>query len=184
MTDVSTKKNRPHRMRRWVYAPLVAAVTAGAICTGAGIGSAGTGAAPDAVTASTSTADTAPGPAGDKNWWSLYNFTSKPIYGEWSVQTGKNVSEVKIAKDRQLQTSNRESRPRNDSVWWKSYWMGHICYNNAWWNFPRTAIDVDQDFTFTLDVWPGDRLHATWNPRVPGSPFDAFLIRNPYEAPC
>ncbi|MFD7045748.1 hypothetical protein [Rhodococcus jostii] len=35
MTDVSTKKNRPHRMPRWAYAPLVAAVAAGAVCTGA-----------------------------------------------------------------------------------------------------------------------------------------------------
>ncbi|MFD7045881.1 hypothetical protein [Rhodococcus jostii] len=38
MTGVSTKNNRPHRMRRW--GPLVAAVTAGAICAGAGVGTA------------------------------------------------------------------------------------------------------------------------------------------------
>ncbi|MDV6277841.1 hypothetical protein R3Q06_30580 [Rhodococcus erythropolis] len=44
MAAVSTKKNRPHRMRRWVYAPLAMAVAAGAVCTGAGVGSAATGA--------------------------------------------------------------------------------------------------------------------------------------------
>ncbi|MDV6278389.1 hypothetical protein R3Q06_33710 [Rhodococcus erythropolis] len=71
-----------------------------------------------------------------KNWWSLYNYTRLPVYGEFSVQTEKDVSEVKLVKDWPLPSGNHESRARNDSKKWKSYWMGNICYNHTWWHFP------------------------------------------------
>ncbi|WP_411194443.1 transglycosylase family protein [Rhodococcus erythropolis] len=46
MAATTTKNDRLHRMRRWVYAPMMAAVAAGAVCAGAGIGSAQSAHAP------------------------------------------------------------------------------------------------------------------------------------------
>ncbi|MFC9769091.1 hypothetical protein [Rhodococcus jostii] len=198
MTDVSRKKNRPDGMRRWAYVPLAVSVLAGAVCGGAGTGTAATTASTDVVTESATTPDAPHGSAGDKNWWSLYNYTGLPVYGEFSVQTGKAVSEVKIDKDRQLASGGHESRPTTNSVWWRDYWMGHICFNHAWYNFPRTDITIDQDATFALwngkvgDVESGGRregvpaagVYATWNPRSSKDPSKANLIRNWAEAPC
>ncbi|MFC9769092.1 hypothetical protein [Rhodococcus jostii] len=177
-----------------LYAPLAVSVLAGAVCAGTGIGTA----TPDAVTASASTADTPPASANPaKNWWSLYNYTDKQVYGEFSVQSGKTVSEVKIDKDRQLASGGHESRPTIDSMLWKSYWMGHICYNHTWYNFPRTEIEMGEDATFVLwnafasDGESGGRsegvpagIRVTWNPFDPTHASEADLIRNWAEAPC
>ncbi|MDV6278222.1 NlpC/P60 family protein [Rhodococcus erythropolis] len=48
-----------HRLRRWAYAPIVAAIAAGAVCTGVGIGSATT----DIAAATSATATPFPGAA-------------------------------------------------------------------------------------------------------------------------
>ncbi|MDV6276855.1 hypothetical protein R3Q06_25500 [Rhodococcus erythropolis] len=83
-----------------------------------------------------------------------------------------------------LADGGHESRPRLfwDEHWGLSYWQGHICYDHKWWNLPRAPHRLQSDAAFTLDVWPGGRLHATWNSKT--GYFDEFLILNPHEAPC
>ncbi|MDV6278505.1 hypothetical protein R3Q06_34445 [Rhodococcus erythropolis] len=201
-TDRTARLRRMASLRTPLYIPLAVGVLAGAVGAGTGVGAAGPVTAdPDAVTASThsastSTEDTAPGSAGDTHWWSLYNYTGQSVYGEWSVQSGESVSETKTVKDWPLPSGSHESRGRNDSMLWKTYWMGHICYNHAWYNFPRTHISMGDDATFVLwnaftpeaesggseNVPSGVRV--SWNPADPRDPAKADLIRNPYEAPC
>ncbi|MFC9761630.1 hypothetical protein [Rhodococcus jostii] len=167
----------------------MAVVAAGSVCTGVGVGSAGTGAAPDAVTSSASTADTAPGSAVLPGWvwWSLYNDTGEPVYGEWSEQVGGDVSVLNLVKDMSLRNEGHESRKRVDDGGWfsaNSYWMGHICYNHAWWNFPRSKYTFGSDAAFRLQVVNGG-LQATLNPAYTEHPSEKVsLIRNPHEAPC
>ncbi|MDV6278720.1 hypothetical protein R3Q06_35720 [Rhodococcus erythropolis] len=189
MTVVSTKMNRPYGMRRWTYAALVAAVTSVTVCSGAGTGSASAGAGPDAVTTSVSAADTAPGSAVLPGWvwWSFYNDTGQPIYGEWSEQVGDTVSVLNLVKNMPLRTEGHESRKRVDDEGWfpsRPYWMGHICYNHAWWNFPRSVYTFGSDAVFRLQVVNGG-LQATLNPAYAEHPSEKVsFIRNPYEAPC
>ncbi|MFD7046225.1 hypothetical protein, partial [Rhodococcus jostii] len=113
----------------------------------------------------------------------LKNDTGQPIYGTWSEQTGSDVSALEVVKDMPLPSGGHESRPRNDSSYGqyghKSYWMGHICYNNAWWNFPRTETYlVDETFSLWSD---GGGLHASWATWYLD---EVSLVLNPHEAPC
>ncbi|MDV6278260.1 hypothetical protein R3Q06_32880 [Rhodococcus erythropolis] len=182
MTDYHHTRTRTAVLRKLRCLLVVASVVAGTTCVGTGFGTAMPGDVPGAVTVSAGAPGTAPGSAGDKNWWSLYNYTGQSIYGEWSVQTGKNVSEVKLVEDWPLPFGDHESRARNESKWWKSYWMGHICRNHAWWNFPRTEIVLADDAAFTL--WYKNGLQVGWNPWKTGAPATASLILNLADGPC
>ncbi|MDV6278541.1 hypothetical protein R3Q06_34645 [Rhodococcus erythropolis] len=174
------------RLRKMLHIPLTVGVLTGAVSAGTGIGTAAPAPAADTVTAFSAILDT-PLESGlpGWDWWSLYNNTGKAIYGTWSQQVGDRSSELVLVKDMPLADGGHESRPR---VHWspysgvKPYWMGHICYDHKWWNLPRALRYPDSNAAFTLDVWPGGRLHATWNPS--SGPFDEFLILNPHEAPC
>ncbi|MFC9769659.1 hypothetical protein [Rhodococcus jostii] len=174
---------RKASLRKLLYIPLAVGVLAGAVGAGTGLGTAAAIPDPDAVTTSTPTPDTAPGSAGDSHWWTLKNDTGQPIYGTWSEQTGSDVSALEVVKDMPLPSGGHESRPRNDSSYGqyghKSYWMGHICYNNAWWNFPRTETYlVDETFSLWSD---GGGLHASWATWYLD---EVSLVLNPHEAPC
>ncbi|MFC9769242.1 hypothetical protein [Rhodococcus jostii] len=182
MTAYLTTRIRMASLWKLLYTPLAVGVVAGAVCAGTGVGTAAPIPGPDAVTECRSTPDTPPGSAGDVHWWFLYNFTGEPIYGEWSEQSGSAVSEVKIAKDRQLPDRGYESRGRNDCGAWNPYWMGHICSNHAWWNLPRDVRRLSHDAAFTLQDVNGS-LKATWNPSS-RDPFEAFLTRNWAEGSC
>ncbi|MFC9769089.1 hypothetical protein [Rhodococcus jostii] len=184
--DLTTRTRRIVRLPKLLYISLAVGILAGAVCAGTGLGTAAPISALDVVTASSSTPDTPPASARPGwDWWSLVNNTGQPIYGTWSQQVGDISSELEVVKDRPMPQEGHESRPRvhwSSSSDYQPYWMGHICYDHKWWNLPRARRYPDSNAAFTLDVWPGGRLHATWNP-VSG-PFDEFLILNPYEAPC
>ncbi|MFD7046308.1 hypothetical protein, partial [Rhodococcus jostii] len=70
--------SRTQRLRQLAYAPLVAAVAAGAICTGAGTSTAATD------TTAPAAADTPQ--SGNAYDWYLLNHTGQPIYGTWSAE--------------------------------------------------------------------------------------------------
>ncbi|MFC9768321.1 hypothetical protein [Rhodococcus jostii] len=130
MTVISTDKNRPHRMRRWAYAPLVATVAVGAVCTGAGSGSAATDAATDAVAESAATA-----PPPDPGFWRLTNDTDQPIYGTWADQKGGDSVAIDRSSWRPLQPgSSDDARIANEGGWGRTYWWAHVCYNHMWRN--------------------------------------------------
>ncbi|MDV6278299.1 hypothetical protein R3Q06_33180 [Rhodococcus erythropolis] len=168
-------------LRKVSYAPLTAAVLAGALCSGTGTGTAAADAATDAPTASTAAA---PGTAIDWHWWSLYNDTGQPIYGTWSEQVGSTVSELDLVSKWPLQNDGHESRPRVDNGWVGSpYWMGHICYAHKWWNHPRQERVLSADATFTLEAKDGG-LQVTWKKRYYETSQKEAMILNPHEAPC
>ncbi|MFC9769602.1 hypothetical protein [Rhodococcus jostii] len=142
----STKKSRLHRLLKLAYAPLVAAVAAGAICTGAGTGTA----------ASTTTPGTTDAPqSGDAYNWALFNRTGQPIYGYWNAEmpaTGDH-SRVETDKDRPWQpdvTSAKATQYQYSSN--LTTWTGHICYKKQWW-----------DYTFR-DYGFGDKIFGYGNP--------------------
>ncbi|MDV6278819.1 hypothetical protein R3Q06_36245 [Rhodococcus erythropolis] len=167
-------KDSRDRTSRWAYALLVVVIAAGAI-GGVGVGSAATVApAPD----------TSRGSTGDPNWWTLKNDTGQPIYGTWSQQVGKDVSELDLVKNMPLAHGGHESRKRYNSIWWNSYWMGHICYNHLWWNLSRSRREI-YDSIFTLRVAEGV-LQAIYNLREGGTTYsiEENLTRNWAEFPC
>ncbi|MDV6276858.1 hypothetical protein R3Q06_25515 [Rhodococcus erythropolis] len=192
--DRTSRTRRRASLRKLLYIPLAVGVLAGAISVGTGIGSTAPTAAPDAGgTASTSASDGPTAFAGDPHWWSLYNDSGLPIYGEWSLQTGPKVIKLDIAKDLPLPFGSHESRPRIDDSGWsrspRADWTAHICFNHAWWSFDRTernrtAIEFGgNDATFVLR---GDNgvLKATWQPSDYRAPSEASLDLDPGAGPC
>ncbi|MDV6277602.1 hypothetical protein R3Q06_29350 [Rhodococcus erythropolis] len=182
---LATRTNRMTWQRKLFYIPLAVGVIAGAAGAGTGIGMAATDAATDVTNASTSAPDTAL-ESGDPgmDWWSLYNNTGQPIFGTWSEQSGSLTKELDLVKDMPLANGGHESRERTDSMWrGDPYWMGHICYAHAWWNFPRSVLNLGPNARFALEAKDG-QLRATWNPQATPSRSGTDLTRNPYEAPC
>ncbi|MFC9761631.1 hypothetical protein [Rhodococcus jostii] len=178
--DHTPRTRRRASLRKLLYAPLAVSVLAGAVCAGTGIGFS----APDVVTASSSTPDTPPASTDPgMDWWTLANVTGQPIYGEWSEQSGSAVSKVHIVPDMQLSSPGHESRPRTDNALRGApYWMGHICYNHVWWNFPRTEQHLAPNAQFTLDVVKG-KPRATWMTQTGTTP-SVDLTENKAEGSC
>ncbi|MDV6278446.1 hypothetical protein R3Q06_34070 [Rhodococcus erythropolis] len=139
--DIAKNKNL---LRNAAYAPMMACVLTGAVCAGTGLASAAT--------------DTAPASAGDTHWWSLYNNTGKPIYGQWTEQIGDGVSGLDLVKDIPEPQGGHESRPRiKDSAhpFSNPYWWGHICYDHKQWNLDRQVRYVSDEGKFTLVAHAG-----------------------------
>ncbi|MFC9769626.1 hypothetical protein [Rhodococcus jostii] len=114
MPLISTNKNRPHRMRRWAYVPLVA-VVAGAVCAGAGIGSAAT--------------DTDAG-SGDNVEWRVHNYTDKALTSGIFFKEEVDVSSVDITglKPGEVKSGIYQSRWEVPNIT-----TGHVCFNNTLW---------------------------------------------------
>ncbi|MFC9769102.1 hypothetical protein [Rhodococcus jostii] len=143
----STKKSRLHRMRKLAYAPLVAAVAAGAICTGAGT---------SAATDTTAPAATDTPQSGNAYDWYLLNHTGQPIYGTWSAEmsTGDH-SRVETDADRPWKADDAAKAVQYKN--WSLYttWTGHICYNKHWWDYQDRHLDwvlEDHHLVFTLEA--------------------------------
>ncbi|MDV6278691.1 hypothetical protein R3Q06_35560 [Rhodococcus erythropolis] len=131
--------SRRRRLRKLAYAPLVAAVAAGAVCVGPGTGAAATTAA-----------------AGPIYWgydWSLVNRTGQPIYGDWNVTMESGASSHVEAPDEtpwQPDDVAETTQYEEDVASSQMSWTGHICYNTHWWDY------MASDFGFAHD--PGARV--------------------------
>ncbi|MFC9769695.1 hypothetical protein [Rhodococcus jostii] len=134
--DISKNKSW---LRRAAYAPIAAAVLAGAVCSGAGIGSAATD-TETGVGAGTNIPDPAP------LRWSVVNGTGQPIYGKMELHEQLFVppfppppystTSIERPKDHPWGVDDHESterppRPNPGTIAW---YEGHICYNEKWWN--------------------------------------------------
>ncbi|MFC9769175.1 hypothetical protein [Rhodococcus jostii] len=119
---------RLHRMRKLAYAPLVAAVAAGAICTGAGISTA-------AETTAPTTTDTPQ--SGSAYNWQLLNHTGQSIYGYWSAEMASgDTSRVETDKDHPWKADDASDKATMyQSILRYTTWKGHICFNKHWWDF-------------------------------------------------
>ncbi|MDV6278447.1 hypothetical protein R3Q06_34080 [Rhodococcus erythropolis] len=114
-----------HRMRKLAYAPLIAAVAAGAICTGAGTSTAET----------TAPATTDAPQSGSAYEWALLNHTGKSIYGSWSAEmsTGDH-SLVETDKDHPWEADDAAKAIQYKDGSRETTWRGHICFNEHWWD--------------------------------------------------
>ncbi|MFC9768105.1 hypothetical protein [Rhodococcus jostii] len=159
--DLTTRTRRRASLRKLLYTPLAVGVLAGAVCTGTGLSTATALPAPDAVI---NTPDALPASTGDAHWWSLYNDTGQPIYGEWSEQVGSPVSGLEVVKDWQMPQGGHESRPRINESFTLAfpYWWGHICYDHKQWNLGREERNVSDEGRFTLTARPGGGLDVVW----------------------
>ncbi|MDV6278176.1 hypothetical protein R3Q06_32430 [Rhodococcus erythropolis] len=114
----STKKSRPHRLRKLGHTPLIVAVAAGVVCTAAG----------------TSTADAAITSQNEPEYtWTLTNRTGQPIYGTWSAEmsTG-NGSHVEATEDRPWELDATVTTTQYQNARLSTTWKSHICYNKHW----------------------------------------------------
>ncbi|MFC9768640.1 hypothetical protein [Rhodococcus jostii] len=117
--------SRRQRLRKLAYAPLVAAVAAGAICTGAGISTA----------AATDTPQ-----SGNAYEWALLNHTGQSIYGNWSAEMApRDKSRVETDKDHPWKPDDAAKAIQYQNGWRFTAWTGHICYNKRWWDFTYSA---------------------------------------------
>ncbi|MFC9769116.1 hypothetical protein [Rhodococcus jostii] len=149
------KMSRLHRLRKLAYAPLVAAVAAGAICTGAG--------------ASTAAPDMTPGPttdtpqSGSTFHWTLENRTGQPVYGEWNAhydQYAAHSSHVESSPEHRWQIGAVVGADNYQDFWHEAPdWDGHICYNNHWWDLPRIEA---RTYSFRLEVDSKGTLFANY----------------------
>ncbi|MFC9769427.1 hypothetical protein [Rhodococcus jostii] len=113
--------SRLHRLRKLAYAPLVAAVAAGAVCVGAGTGTAATTDAPQSGSA--------------YNWY-LLNHTGQPIYGTWSAEMASgDKSRVETDKDHPWKPNDAAKATQYQDSRRYTTWKGRICYNKHWWDF-------------------------------------------------
>ncbi|MFC9768989.1 hypothetical protein [Rhodococcus jostii] len=132
--------SRLHRLRKLAYAPLVAAVAAGAICTGAG----------------TSTAVPTDTPqSGSAYNWQLLNHTGQSIYGSWGAEmsTGDH-SRVETDKDHPWKADDASVKAvQYRNPWFNTTWRGEICYKEHWWDYTYTSQSLGFDNTiFRLEA--------------------------------
>ncbi|MFC9768498.1 hypothetical protein [Rhodococcus jostii] len=170
IVDRTTRTRRKASLRKLLYTPLAVSILAGAVCAGTGIGAA----APITQTCvPTTTAD---------KWWSLYNCTDQQIYGEWHHQVGFKSSDLVLVRDFPLKPKSHESRERFSSSGFEvKYWIGRICYDDEWWNFPITAPgQFDGNFSLWSNTDGG--LRADW--RSTGRQSSAKLVYNKADGPC
>ncbi|MDV6276357.1 hypothetical protein R3Q06_22930 [Rhodococcus erythropolis] len=169
--DRAFRTRRRASLRKLLYVPLAVGVLAGAISAGTGIGTAAPG--PQTCVPTTQA----------EKWWSLYNCTDQPIYGQWHHQVGSKTSDLNLVKDGQEQPLGREMRERFSSPGYETYWIGHICYDHKWWNLPMTN---PQQFDGNFSLWnTADGLRVDWNATGPwSSPYTAKLVYNKAEGPC
>ncbi|MFC9769740.1 hypothetical protein [Rhodococcus jostii] len=129
MTTSSTM-SRLHHLRKLAYAPLVAAVAAGAICTGAGIGGAAS------IEAATTPATTDTPQSGSTYDWYLFNRTGKPIYGTWNATMASGASSHVEAPANHPWRTGGGATATQDSDWSRyTTWTGRICYDTHWWDY-------------------------------------------------
>ncbi|MFC9769601.1 hypothetical protein [Rhodococcus jostii] len=134
--------SRLHRMRKLAYAPLVAAVAAGAVCTGAGTSIADTTNAPTATDTPQS---------GSAYNWQLLNHTGQSIYGNWGAEMASgDTSRVETDKDHPWKADDASDKATQfqDSLLYTT-WMGHICYQKKWWDYTLS------DWGWGLSEYPG-----------------------------
>ncbi|MFC9769301.1 hypothetical protein [Rhodococcus jostii] len=112
--------SRLHRLRQLAYAPLVAAIAAGAICAGTGTG----------------TATTDAPQSGSAYEWALLNHTGQSIYGYWNAEmsTGDH-SRVETDKDHPWKADDAAKATQYQDAARYTTWRGHICYNKHWWDY-------------------------------------------------
>ncbi|MFC9769393.1 hypothetical protein [Rhodococcus jostii] len=142
--------NRLQRLRKLAYAPLVAAVAAGAICTGAGIGTAAPTAADTTAPATTDTPQ-----SGDAFNWTLQNHTGQTIYGDWGawMEWSGNSSHVEAPADNPWHPDEAATAVMYRNMWHETRWSGHICYNKHWWDYAGWPAPRDQDaHNFSLEA--------------------------------
>ncbi|MFC9769257.1 hypothetical protein [Rhodococcus jostii] len=142
--------NRLQRLRKLAYAPLVAAVAAGAICTGAGTSTA---------------ADTDTPQSGSAYNWYLANHTGQPIYGYWSAEMASgDKSRVETDAKHPWQPGARPAAVQYQSSWHYTTWRGRICYNEHWWSHTSSNYDYLPlgDIEFTLSVDSTGVLFVGW----------------------
>ncbi|MFC9766039.1 hypothetical protein [Rhodococcus jostii] len=154
MTDVSTKKNRLHRMRRWSCAPLVVAVAAGVICAGAGISTAATDTATPPATTNA--------PQGGASYpWTLLNRTNRTIYGSWVAKVQSSS-----AQSSHVEASVNHPWPPNEAATATQFlplanastsWTGDICYNKHHWHFYTESAEANQ---FRLEADSNNALYV------------------------
>ncbi|MFC9769494.1 hypothetical protein [Rhodococcus jostii] len=138
--------SRLHHLRKLAYAPLVAAVAAGALSTGAGTSTA---------------ADTDTPQSGNAYNWALFNRTGQSIYGYWNAEmpTG-DKSRVEAPADRPWQPDVTSAKATQyQDAWSVTTWTGHICYNKHWWDYSYSGTGFGDGIyfgigapTFSLEV--------------------------------
>lgn len=89
--------------------------------------------------------------------WSLTNLTGVPIYGNWAVEEGGHTSQVNILNDAPLEDSKTVSTEQDDMLFYKAYWIGHICYNHTWWDLNRSNFSKSHIFNLGRQ---GDNLYV------------------------
>ncbi|MFC9769627.1 hypothetical protein [Rhodococcus jostii] len=145
--DISKNKKW---LRKAAYAPLAAAVLAGAVCSGAGIGSAATD----------TDAGVGTGTSASKFW--MVNGTGQPIYGTLLLDSAM------VERTKYNPWGVGESESGEKSIVPFRSWHGRICYNQVWWKLPFTAEDasvahLEVDSQGTLHLVEYDTfLGKTW----------------------
>ncbi|MDV6277846.1 hypothetical protein R3Q06_30610 [Rhodococcus erythropolis] len=153
MTLIPKKTSRPHRRRKLAYAPLVAAVAAGALCAGAGIGEARTEPVTSPETISTPWVSE----------WTISNHTGQPISGSWNQRDDFGTgSAAQSYQDHPWAPDAVVTTKLNDK-WalqpWGYAWEGHICYIKHWWDFAPQHVATQG---FSLEVDSQGTLHAVY----------------------
>ncbi|MFC9769671.1 hypothetical protein [Rhodococcus jostii] len=132
-------------LRKAAYAPLAAAVLAGAVCSGAGLGSAATD-TETGVGAGTNIPDPAP------LRWSVVNGTGQPIYGKMKLTENVlfppmppypySTTSIERPKERPWAVGDHESTERapRPTTGATAVYEGHICYNKKWWELPGDSF--------------------------------------------
>ncbi|MDV6278291.1 hypothetical protein R3Q06_33130 [Rhodococcus erythropolis] len=157
MTLSAKKTSRQQRLRKLAYAPLVAAVAAGALCTAIGSAS--------ALDANAGTAP--PETAASKDcgaYWQIVNRTGQPVSGNWIAHGFQYES---VVHTDQIHPWAIDQKVCGDTTPVVPFfvpfpnvpWEGHICYNNHWWDFDRRSVNTNR---WSLEVDSRGTLHAVY----------------------
>ncbi|MFC9769597.1 hypothetical protein [Rhodococcus jostii] len=152
--DISKNKKW---LRKAAYAPLAAAVLAGAVCAGTGIGSATT-------TDPATTPDTLQSGETSSTAWSVQNLTGQPIYGQWDAWNSDGAkSRVAATADDpwQLGATAKADQVVTPNFGWTK-WSGRTCYNKQYWDFYPVTLNLANNTAFKLEADSRGTLHASY----------------------
>lgn len=174
---MTASPNALYRLRRWATAPLVAAVTAGAMCAGIGVGSA-------AETGSLASPQTSYS-------WGVKDATTDAVWGEMHKEiAGGGVSELSWTKNSPLASGATATTSQIMQSFSRHYTWGRICFRGSWWNLPRDEhpeSDVIEVYAKSPDVL-GMRVNragpAASTNDSNASYIDLPLIQTPSDSGC
>lgn len=87
------------------------------------------------------------------HWWTLTNNTVLPVWGKFVKEQGDVSSEIGFTPDMPLSPHGYAHVQQYDTMFYKEYTLGDICFAHSWFNLSRASYHGD---SLVLDGYLSD----------------------------